>query len=669
MQKRIQLLPPQLANQIAAGEVVERPSSIVKELLENSIDAGAKNVEIQVEKGGIERLRVRDDGVGIHKDDLAMALQRHATSKIYSLEELQNVASLGFRGEALASIASVSRFAITSKHESATEAYKIESEGIELSELMPASHPQGTTIEMRDLFFNTPARRKFLRTEKTEFSHIEETLKKLSLSIFDIALTLKNGAKTVLQLPGAQSLAAREQRVAKICGEAFMENALSLEIEAFGLTLEGWIGLPVFTRSQPDTQYFYVNGRLVRDKVITHAIKEAYHDVMYGGRYPAYVLFLTMDPSLVDVNVHPSKQEVRFRESRMVHDFLFKHLHSVLAQPHATEPLAVSEIPQTQAAIPQQPEMIIPENFGSEMSVSLPKVSSTSSPQAYDQTPSKQESLLLTVAEQFPEYHSFYEKKRQSVVEKNTEVVVAINDNDQVPTEVSANLMFVQKEEAAVDKENQAEAVNVLSLQTAIPTLSEDTSPPLGYAIAQLKGIYILAENKKGLVIVDMHAAHERILYEQFKQQLKEGKIKSQVLCLPLTAKLTEKEVDYLENHQPLFSELGLDIERMSPDSIAIRAVPLLLSKTDIVQLVRDVISDLIVQERSTRMQHKIDEILGNLACKSSVKANRRLSIPEMNAVLRDMEKTDRSGYCNHGRPTCREFSMAELDKLFLRGK
>lgn len=644
MEKRIQLLTPQLANQIAAGEVVERPSSVVKELLENSIDAGAEHIEIQVEKGGVERLRVRDDGVGIHKDDLAMALQRHATSKIYSLEELQNVASLGFRGEALASIASVSRCTLTSRHKSAAEAFQVQSEGIELSALAPASHPQGTTIEMRDLFFNTPVRRKFLRAEKTEFSHIEETIKKLSLSIFHVGLTLKNGAKTVLQLPVADTLPAREQRVAKICGEAFMENALSVELEAFGMQLEGWIGLPVFTRSQPDIQYFYVNGRLVRDKVITHAIKEAYHDVIYGGRHPAYVLFLTVDPGMVDVNVHPSKQEVRFRESRMVHDFLFKNLHRVLAEPHAQSSESESEVSYEVEAVvfaeaEVQPVMSVqtepsvrvldaqPESAASSV------LSPQSKPRPYSDILPKQESLFLTVKEQFPAYSSFYEKTE--ITEKQTHLEL-LKEKETTPTP---------------------------------PLEPSHASSPLGHAIAQLKGIYILAETEKGLLIVDMHAAHERILYEQFKQQLKEGGIKSQSFLLPLTVKLTEKEADCAEACQSLFAELGLEIERIGPDSFAIRTVPLLLNKVDIVQLVRDVISDLMMQDRSTRIQHKIDEILGNLACKSSVKANRRLSILEMNAILRDMEKTDRSGCCNHGRPTSREFSMAELDKLFLRGR
>lgn len=595
MTRRIELLAPELANQIAAGEVVERPASVVKELLENSIDAGAGHIEVHVEKGGVERLRVRDDGAGIHQDDLAMALKRHATSKICSLEELENLVSLGFRGEALASIASVSRLTLTSRHTLAANAFQIQSEGVVLSEMMPASHPQGTTVDIRDLFFNTPARRKFLRSEKTEFSHIEEIMKKLALSVFDVGFTLKNGARTVLQLPAAQTLEAREQRVAQLCSQAFIENAVVLEDEVADMGLRGWIGLPVFSRSQPDMQYFYVNGRMVRDRMITYALKEAYQDVMYGGRYPAYVLFLTLDPGMFDVNVHPSKQEVRFREARMVRDFLFSRVHRGLAQ---ARPRPTSN-----------PQPVI------------------SPPPVYYAPPPTQLHLPLEIREHTEVLETLYRAPAPEVV---VQPVVAAPPS---------------------------------------PDPSPHPSHSLGHAIAQLKGIYILAETEAGLAIVDMHAAHERILYEQFKQQLAAGGIHRQMLCMPLTVTLTEKEAACAEESQSLFSALGLEVERIGPESLVVREVPALLDGIDIVQLVQDIVADWLAEGSSTRVQRQMDEVLGTLACRSAVKANRRLSIPEMNAILRDMEKTDRSGYCNHGRPTYRAFSMAELDRFFLRGR
>jgi DNA mismatch repair protein MutL len=629
--RRITLLNPQLANQIAAGEVIERPASVVKELLENSLDAGATQIEVQIEGGGSQRICVRDNGAGIHPDDLALALRRHATSKINSLEELEQVKSLGFRGEALASIASVSRLTISSRHHTQDAAWQLQVEGRETDlKLQPVAHPQGTTVDVRDLFFNTPARRKFLRTEKTEFAQIEQRVLQLALSRFDVGFTLKNNQRVVWQLPAATTLAEREQRVAKLCGTPFMENALAVELETFDLKLQGWIALPTFMRSQPDLQHFYINGRVIRDKLISHAIKQAYHDVQYGDRQPAYVLYFTIDPVAVDVNVHPTKNEVRFRESRQVHDFLFRSLHQVLADTRAgTQDKPVVETAHAMLTI-------------AEPTVAKPAVQqpSTSSHVHIPVTPTTGKSHITAT-----------------------------------PAPRQAALPFAIREQMAVygalakGAEELAETEEVATVVAPAPVEQPQPTAPLGYAIGQLHGIYILAENSKGLVIVDMHAAHERVLYERLKQAHKAGNIPTQSSWLPLTFQLTEREADYLDSNCAALNELGLEVERIAPTTFVVRRVPVLLQSTDVVQLIRDVLCDWMADQPSTRVEHQVHQVLATLACRTSAQANRRLTIPEMNALLRDMEKTDRSAQCNHGRPTCREFSMAELDKLFLRGQ
>jgi len=634
MGNRIKLLDSQLANQIAAGEVIERPASVIKELLENSLDAGATQIEVHVEQGGLQLIRVRDNGGGIHKDDLALALSRHATSKIHNLAELERINTLGFRGEALASIASISRLTLSSLFQGEATAWQVTAEGRDPeAQLQPIPHPQGTSIEIRDLFFNTPARRKFLRSEKTEFSHIEEVIKRIALSSFSIGFLLKHNQRTILQLPPAHTQQEQEIRVAKICGETFMENALAIEMEAVGLKLRGWIALPVFTRSQPDLQYFYVNGRIIRDKVVTHAVRQAYHDVMYGGRHAAFVLFFDIDPSIVDVNVHPTKHEVRFRDSHLVHDFIFKSLHRALEEVRPGDIAAEEKY----IHIPEQPKPVI---------YPIP-------------APPKQQSLGLNVREQLPIYQEFYKKPEQ----------------EQAPVEI-AEVIDIDSVENTIQIPQKIQPVVAVALAEAEKfnpvKVTEESSaevPVLGFAIAQLHGIYILAESAEGLVIVDMHAAHERILYEQLKTALQAKQIVTQSFLLPLTLQLTEKEADYAEQYQTLFSELGFVIERISPTSCAIRQVPVLIKNNHVEQLVRDVISDLMVQENSSRIQNHINEILATIACRGSARAHRQLTIPEMNALLRDMEKTDRSGQCNHGRPTFRKLSMAELDKLFLRGR
>jgi DNA mismatch repair protein MutL len=630
--RRISLLDPQLANQIAAGEVIERPASVIKELLENSLDAGATQIEIIIEGGGVQRICIRDNGFGIHKDDLALALSRHATSKIKNLQELEQVNSLGFRGEALASIASVSRLSLSSRPAAETTAWQLQTEGREsATKIQPVAHPPGTTIDIRDLFFNTPARRKFLRTEKTENTHIQDRIAQIALSAFAVAFSLKQQQKTLLQLPKAETLPQREGRVAKICGEAFMQNALSIEIETFGLKIAGWIALPSFMRSQPDLQYFYVNGRMVRDKLISHAIRQAYKDMQYADRHPAYVLYFTLDPIMVDVNVHPTKSEVRFRESRQVHDFIFKSLHQVLANVTATAALPFSATEVNAATVQLQSTSALKTPDIDAASPLIVTPSSTAEPKKPPQKLTylpQQQPLPLVVQEQLAVYQKI------------------------------AALPLAQLQHAPHLAPNEA---------SSAPENLE--IPALGYALGQLHGIYILAENAQGLVIVDMHAAHERILYEQLKTAHAAGAIERQSSWLPLTFNVSEKEADHLNHYQAAFAELGIGIEQISPTTFLIRSSPVLFKNMDIVQLTRDVLSDWMAEENSQRIQHTLHEILGNIACKSAKQANHRLTIPEMNALLRAMEKTDRSGQCNHGRPTCKEFSIKELDRLFLRGR
>lgn len=599
---RIQILSPRLANQIAAGEVVERPASVIKELVENSIDAGANTIDVEVEAGGIKLLRVRDDGSGIPKDDLPLALSRHATSKILHLDDLEAVASLGFRGEALASISSVSRLSLTSKTQGEDAAWCVKAEGRDMqASLSPAAHPQGSTVEVRDLFFNTPARRKFLRTEKTEYQRIDEILKKLALANFQLGFSLKNNGRVVHQWRPALTRAEQERRVANICGPTFIENALHIDIEHSGLRLWGWVALPTFSRSQADLQHFYVNGRAIRDKLVSHAVRQAYQDVLYHGRHPAYVLYLELDPATVDVNVHPTKHEVRFRDNRLVHDFLFRSLHKLLAdvRPEAQAETAYAQPEtQTEAAMVLQPEP--------------------------SQAPIR------------------FEPQRSNV---------------NAGASVSENL--------------QSYSALINPAPKSLDQISDGNEelPPLGFAVAQLKGIYILAENQHGLIVVDMHAAHERITYEKMKQQLDANGLQSQPLLVPESVAVSETEAGYAEDNTELFANLGFRIERAGPESIVIREVPVLLNRADYTLLIRDVLSDLVEYGTSERIRDRMNEILSTMACHGSVRANRKLTLPEMNALLRQMEETERSGQCNHGRPTWTQMTLAELDKLFMRGQ
>lgn len=603
---RIQLLSQRLTNQIAAGEVVERPASVVKELLENSLDAGSDRIEIELEQGGVKLIRIRDNGQGIDKDDLPLALSRHATSKIIELEDLEHVASLGFRGEALASIASVSRLALISRTADASEAWKVETEGIDMdSKLTPAAHPAGTNVEVRDLFFNTPARRKFLRTETTEFKRIDAIVKQLALSHFNTTISLQHNQKQIHKFEKANTLTDQQRRVSQICGPAFIENAVSIDIEQNGMKLWGWVSLPTFSRSQADMQYFYVNGRTIRDKVVTHAVKQAYRDVLFHGRHPAFVLFLELDPAEVDVNVHPTKHEVRFRESRQVHNFLFSVLHKALA--------AV------------RPEDHLQETYSENYSA-------------------------------------------QTEVENSSQSAINFSNYSNHESSDRGRTFINQVESQLANYDTLNNTFNSNSESPALPETDGDI-PPLGFAIAQLHGIYILAQNALGLVIVDMHAAHERITYEHMKTASSEAGIKVQPLLVPISIAVSEREADVAEEHNVYLQSLGMEIERLGPESISLRQVPTILAHANVEQLLRDVLSDILDQGSSDRLEAHRDEILSTMACHGSVRANRQLTIPEMNALLRDMEHTERSGQCNHGRPTWVQQNLSELDKLFLRGQ
>jgi DNA mismatch repair protein MutL len=604
----IRVLPPELINQIAAGEVIERPSSVVKELVENSLDAGATRIEVDIEQGGARLIRVRDDGGGIAPDELPLAVASHATSKIGSFDDLEHVASMGFRGEALASVSSVARFALTSRARGAEAAFRIEVDGGKLQAARPAQHPPGTSVEVRDLFYNVPARRKFMRAERTEFAHIDDLLKSLALARSGVEFRLSHNGKPLRVWKAARDDQAALARVADVLGEEFPGRSLRIDHAAAGLRLSGWVGLPTASRGQPDSQFFYVNGRLVRDRVVAHAVRQAYADVLFHGRHPAFVLYLELDPAGVDVNVHPAKHEVRFREQRLVHDFLFRSLHEALAETRAGQALPSAAVAETVAT-------------------SAGAASGASSyGGGWSGGAATQSRLSLGVREQ--------------------------------PLGDYAALLG-----AAAQGET-----NDWTSSTLAP-LSPEQAPPLGFAIAQLKSIYVLAENEHGLVLVDMHAAHERITYEKLKAARAANHLRSQVLLVPLSLAVSAKEAAAAEEHAEALAAWGLELSRGGPSAVVVRRIPALLEGADVSQLTRDVLAELAQHGSSRRLQELENELLSTMACHGSVRAGRRLSLPEMNALLREMEATERSGQCNHGRPTWTQLSLGELDKLFLRGR
>ncbi len=619
---RIHQLSESLINQIAAGEVIERPSSVVKELVENSIDAGASKIQVEIEAGGAKRIRIVDNGIGIVADDLALALSRHATSKISSMDDLERVASLGFRGEALPSIASVSRFLMTSRAAGAEYAHQVIVEDGKISPLKPAQHPRGTTIDVSDLFFNVPARRKFLKAERTEFGHIEDLLNAMALARAEVSFRLSHNGKIAFEYAAGVGDDALIMRAGEVFGENFITQSRRIESESNGLRLYGLVGLPTASRSQTDRQFFYVNGRLVKDRLVAHAIKQAYADVLFHGRHPVFVLFLQIDPAEVDVNVHPAKHEVRFRESRRVHDFLFRSLHAALADTRA----GASRI-----------------NVGTSNESVQPNASATQ--YTYN---APQNRLNLNMREDSAAYFSLARAGGNSTALPYFEASTLLPNHTQFGST------------------NSTEIASITANQFL---QSEGAPPPLGFALAQLHGIYIVAQNQNGLILIDMHAAHERITYEQLKQQRDCGSIPSQQLLVPVSLALSANECEALESQTEELSSFGFEITRSSPKTILIRRIPLALDDADAARLVADVASDLCNGGNMRRVIEQQNELLSTMACHASVRANRKLTLPEMNALLRQMEVTERSGQCNHGRPTWVELSMAELDRLFLRGR
>ncbi len=597
----IRQLDDKLINQIAAGEVVERPASLLKELLENCIDADASKIEIQVDRGGMKRIQVADNGFGIPRQQLTLALSRHATSKLATAEDLFQVGTLGFRGEALPSIAAVSRLTLASRSPDQDRAYQVTVQGGRgTSTPMPVAHPLGTTVEVQDLFYNTPARRKFLRTEKTEFNHCDQAVKKIALSQPELEVVFTHDGKTVFHVLPAQTDEARKKRISSICGAQFSGQCVYLESQVETLALSGWTGLPTFSRAGRDLQYFYVNGRAVKDNLIAHAVRRAYNDVLYHGRHPAFILFLDIRPDLVDVNVHPAKSEVRFRESRLVHNYIYRTLH------HTISELAPSDgkvSPPAPANIP-----LGAVNMGARGRYPV------------------QQNLKELVNEQLQGYDA---------------LVRSFRDHEVEPDGVSGHSMAGNDQDV----------------------------PPLGYAIAQLKGIYILAENKEGLIMVDMHAAHERITYETLKTQARENGLNSQPLLVPVQINVSQAEARLAEDYVEEFASLGVEIDRLGEEKLVIRSMPDLLSRSDVESLIRDTLSDLTEFGVSERIQDAQNEILSSVACHGSVRANRKLELSEMNALLRQMEEVERSGQCNHGRPTWMSVSLAEIDKWFMRGR
>ncbi|UYO76341.1 DNA mismatch repair endonuclease MutL [Halomonas qinghailakensis] len=639
---RIHVLDPRLANQIAAGEVVERPSSVTKELIENAIDAGSQRIEVEIEQGGARLIKVRDDGIGIGEQDLPLALARHATSKINSLEDLEGVSSLGFRGEALASISSVSRLELISNAEDdPRQGWRVTAEGRGMeARVTPAPHPRGTSVSVRDLFFNTPARRKFLRTEKTEFAHVEEAFRRQALSRYDVAWVLRHNQKVIHQLPPGVTPAARERRIASLLGKNFIEHARYIEREAGGLRISGWVGLPTHSRSQADQQYFFVNGRVVRDRLVAHAVRQAYRDVLYNGRHPVFVLYLELDPDVVDVNVHPTKHEVRFRDGRMVHDFLYSSLHHCLASSKPND--GEQEVGQGQPTEPTAEP-------ADEVSVSEAKGQGQAPPPRW-----QQQGMALSDS---PDRHPGGERVRRFM-----QGYQALHPDHE------ETLLTPQPRGPGVISSPKATEVREAPL--AMPEHDATAAPPLGFALGQLHGVYILAQNAQGLVLVDMHAAHERIVYERMKSQLAAANgIDTQPLLVPVSLAASRTEVATAESERDAIAQLGVELDVAGPETLLVRQLPALLAQADPEALIRQMLEELSRYGRTHQVEARIHELLSTMACHGSVRANRRLTIDEMNALLRDMERTERSDQCNHGRPTWTQMSMKALDRLFLRGQ
>jgi len=588
----IRVLPDVLISQIAAGEVVERPAAALKEILENSLDAGATEIQVELEQGGIKRIRVSDNGMGIARDDLALALTRHATSKIASLSDLERVASLGFRGEALASIAAIARLQLTSRSVDAAHAWTLQAEGGLLAAPAPAARAGGTTIGIQDLFFNTPARRKFLKTDATEYAHCAETVRRLALAQPQTAFTLTHNGRVQLRL-NAEPAAAR---VRHVLGDAFGQNAIAVEAAAGALRLNGWVIRPSAATAGRDSQHVFVNGRYVRDKLIVHALKEAYRDVLHHQLNPAYCLFIELPPETVDVNVHPAKTEIRFRDSRGVHQFLYHAVERLLGAP-----VTAGEVPAAPAPASRLPAHGAPQ----------------------------QAAMPLQVAEAM----AFY-----------------------APLERGSGF-------------GQGSVGLAAPAAQALPEAGAHDAPPLGYALAQLHGVYVLAQNAQGLVLVDMHAAHERVVYEKLKNALDRRAVPAQTLLIPLVLTVDARDVAEIGPHLEALAGIGFELSVTSPTSVAVRSVPWLLKDADPVELTRAVLAEVAEFGVARLLAERRNELLATLACHGAVRANRHLTLPEMNALLREMEATERAGQCNHGRPTWFQISLKELDAMFMRGR
>lgn len=610
----IRQLPDTLVNQIAAGEVVERPASVVKELVENALDAGATRVDIDLEEGGVRLIRIRDDGAGIAEAELPLAVSRHATSKIASLDDLETVATLGFRGEALPSIASVSRFLLASRAAGQAHGAALAVDGGRVAAVAPHQHPPGTTVEVRDLFFNVPARRKFLRAERTELSHIEEWLRSLALARPDVELRVSHNGKPSRRYKGGHALFS-DGRLHETLGEDFARHALRVDHEGAGLQLQGWIAQPAYSRASADQQYLYVNGRSVRDRSVAHAVRQAYADVLFHGRQPAYVLFLSLDPARVDVNVHPAKHEVRFRDGRLVHDFVYRTLRDVLAATRAGEHAPASAL------------------------VEASPTHARSNALAESQSPAYRPPLM-----------------GQAGLTLRTDAARA-----------AYGALYGPGPAPAAGEQPLSAAMPATS--APLPETDDASAPPLGFALAQLHGIYILSQCTQGLIVVDMHAAHERIGYERLKHAHDTEGLRMQPLLVPQSVAVSEREAEVAERESATLQALGFEVSRSGPQALLLRGVPALLVDGDTQALLRDVLSDLREHGQSRRVASARDELLSTMACHGAVRANRRLTVPEMNALLRQMEQTERSGQCNHGRPTWARFGLGEIDRWFMRGR
>lgn len=606
---RIRRLDDRLINQIAAGEVIERPASLLKELLENSLDAGATQVEVEIERGGMKRIEVADNGIGIPVEELPLALSRHATSKLSRFQDLYQISSLGFRGEALPSIGAVSKLKIVSRPPEADNAWAISCHGGEVdAQTAPVARETGTTVEVVDLFYNTPARRKFLRAESTEYKHIDQNMRKLALSRFDVGFRLAHNGRVSIDCPAVADEDGKMARLEKICGREFAQNCVYFSTEQPGMVLKGWLGLPTFSRSQRDLQYFFVNGRAIRDPLVGHAVKRAYADVLYSGRHPAFVLYMQLAPESVDVNVHPAKTEVRFKDTRQVHDFIYRSLNRVIAdlRPGDNVPPARARLeePSRSGRGPEPPKPSLAH-------------SSLSNYQAGAARPARQSAFRFDAREQLDAYRD-------------------LHPAEEGPDETR---------------------------------LDSGEVPPLGFALAQLKGVYILAESVDGLILVDMHAAHERIEYERMKQALADNTIEIQPLLVPVRVEVSEPAMAAAMEHLEMFAGLGFELEALGETELVLRKLPAALHKADLPMLIKDVLSDILELGVSDRIERSFHEILATRACHGAVRANRRLTLPEMNALLREMERVERAGQCNHGRPTWVSVSMEDLDKWFLRGQ